>query len=448
MNTLLYNPRWRNAVKGVRYSYDSLLGGGNILAWGLGSNGNYDKSLGKPLFWHNATAEEIRAIYTDAVIFAHFSQSEIDDYAWQNGYDLQDAGQYQMVMYKLGQEMAAEQAAREQESRDIEAARIAYYAEAAALAAANKASAATLQAQQDALAAQAAATLAQITADARAVDAQKAAELGIQAAAQAAAILAAEAAATLAAEQAAAAEAATYIAEQKAKAEAERLVAEQGAAAILIAQRDTAELAAATALWEAQEAERVAAAAAVIAEQAQAWQIEYLASQQAIDDAARAAAKLAQEQAAAAVLAEQTRIAQAAKDEEEKLRAIADKAQLDAIEAARIATATAENGTQAAADLAAKTAADMAVKATEAQAERDAAYEVAKTTYAQIGTGITNAGTPDIYIDPKLTPPLATSLPYSTQPLAKTSVTESGITPAYIIGGIAVAGILALIFKK
>jgi hypothetical protein len=52
MNTL-YNPRWRNAVKGVRYSYDTRLGGGNILAWSLGSQGIYDRKLSKPMFWRN-----------------------------------------------------------------------------------------------------------------------------------------------------------------------------------------------------------------------------------------------------------------------------------------------------------------------------------------------------------------------------------------------------------
>jgi hypothetical protein len=300
----LYKPRWRNAVKGVRYSYDTRLGGGNLLAWGLGSKGNYDKTITRPMFWSNAIREG-------------FVYPTLDD----------------------GNSSATTSSATE--------------------------------------------------------------------------------------------------------------VVQQSSDTTYIAQPETQELAAAAVLWKAEEAKRVAAAeSAAVAEAAAVAQAAYLVSQKAIDDAARAVAIEAQRQAVAAVVAEQTRIAEAAREEEEKLGVIAETARLAAIEAAQIAKATAENGTAAAAELAATVAADMAAKATVAQAERDAAYEVAKTANAQIGTGITNAGNADIYIDPNLTPPLASSLPYTTKPLSKTSVIESGMSPIYIAGGIAIAGVLTLLFKK
>jgi hypothetical protein len=55
MKTLVrYKPRWRNVVKAARYSLDDKLGGGNIIAWGIGGVGRADRSLSNPFLWHNA----------------------------------------------------------------------------------------------------------------------------------------------------------------------------------------------------------------------------------------------------------------------------------------------------------------------------------------------------------------------------------------------------------
>lgn len=52
----IYKPRWRNVVKAVRYSVDPNFGGGNILAWGLGSGrSRYNNAITKPR-WRNSAA--------------------------------------------------------------------------------------------------------------------------------------------------------------------------------------------------------------------------------------------------------------------------------------------------------------------------------------------------------------------------------------------------------
>lgn len=115
MNTL-YQPRWRNAIKGVRYSYDDRLGGGNILAWGMGGGVSYERKVLKPRFWHNiadtVADNQDFGLYYDPLAADQQAQTMHEDYqeAAQYTYDLAEQNRLAIVA-------AAAEAARQEASR-------------------------------------------------------------------------------------------------------------------------------------------------------------------------------------------------------------------------------------------------------------------------------------------------------------------------------------------